>query len=193
VEAERTALCNERDEFIRAEKDAFFTKDNWQNQTECRSNNQQAKIMLSASRDILRVVCYHDDFEFSVVSDVAIPISAIFAIELKNSEVLEKYLRTELVPIVSSKNKSVVGRAVAGNLVFGPVGAVIGGVSGAKADISTKIEERKVEDERIRKGAPVLVIGTTHPDHPILKLSFASESSTEQWEYRLKAAKAANN
>lgn len=38
---------------------------------------------------------------------------------------------------ITSKNKSVVGRGIAGDILFGPVGAMLGGMSGAKADIKT--------------------------------------------------------
>ncbi|AQW28473.1 TPA: hypothetical protein I9063_002877 [Clostridium perfringens] len=38
---------------------------------------------------------------------------------------------------ISSKSKSVVGRGIAGDLIFGPVGAVLGGMSGAKTDIKS--------------------------------------------------------
>lgn len=39
---------------------------------------------------------------------------------------------------IKSKKKSVVARGVAGDLLFGPVGAIIGGMSGAKTEIETK-------------------------------------------------------
>lgn len=41
---------------------------------------------------------------------------------------------------IETKKKSVLARGIAGDILFGPVGAVLGGMSGAKADIKQKNE-----------------------------------------------------
>lgn len=41
---------------------------------------------------------------------------------------------------IETKSKSVIGRGIAGGLIFGPVGAIIGGISGTKQDIKSNDE-----------------------------------------------------
>lgn len=38
---------------------------------------------------------------------------------------------------IESKSKSVIGRGIAGEILFGPVGAMLGGMSGSKTDIKS--------------------------------------------------------
>lgn len=55
---------------------------------------------------------------------------------LKYSQIkaVEDFTETEII----EKNKSVVGRAVGGGIVFGPLGAIIGGMSGTGKKTKTK-------------------------------------------------------
>jgi len=190
--AEQRAIRIKEDELRLAQKNAFFAdlQTEWPHRSECSFQNEVSQILLNSNRDAFRLISYLDDDAFLVITDLTVPLEKVFSVEVKTPEIVEKYYRTELVPIVTSKKKSVIGRAIVGEALLGPLGAVVGGMSGARADISTRVEERKVEDERIRKGSPILVIGTTDPDTPVLKVTFLSEQTTEQWEFRLRAAKA---
>lgn len=73
--------------------------------------------------NMVNVLLHDDHLELSV------PIQKIHPITLDYKKITDVYygFETEIV----SKNKSVIGRAAAGGIVFGSVGAVIGAVSGS--------------------------------------------------------------
>jgi len=58
-----------------------------------------------------------------------IPNESIISVEIVNEENIKE------------KNKSVVGRGVAGGVIFGPIGIMLGGLSG----VGTKQEKEKIE------------------------------------------------
>lgn len=72
--------------------------------------------------NMINVVLHDDHLELSV------PIPKTQPITLRYSQITDVYygFETEIV----EKSKSVIGRAAAGGLVFGPVGAVVGAISG---------------------------------------------------------------
>lgn len=56
-----------------------------------------------------------------------------YYVGIKNDDIIEITLENE-EQIYQHKEKSVFGRAIIGGLVFGPVGAIIGGMSGMKGE-----------------------------------------------------------
>lgn len=74
------------------------------------------------ANNMVNVVLYDDHLEISV------PIPKILPITLSYSQITDVYYGVEMQ--IVEKNKSVIGRAAAGGLVFGPIGAVVGAVSG---------------------------------------------------------------
>lgn len=114
------------------------------------------------TKDLMYDVALYDDY---------LTIKVAFGKQeatLKYSQITDVFygLETEIV----EKNKSVIGRAVAGGLIFGGIGAVVGGISGtgtkAKKErhfyfiisyVSSDGEDKFIqfEDTRLYKGAKV--------------------------------------
>lgn len=61
--------------------------------------------------------------------ELSVPLSKFPPITLQYSQITDVYygVETEII----EKSKSVIGRAAAGGLVFGPIGAIVGAVSGS--------------------------------------------------------------
>jgi hypothetical protein len=171
-----------------ARKESFFAGiKGWPLRVPCLISGSPSLLMLDPAMKSLRTVSYVDD-EFRVQADATIPLADIFSVEVQRTEVMEDYYRTELVPVVSSKKKSPVARSVVGWALLGPVGALVGAASGTRADIPTDVQERKVLDQRKRVGPAVLVLGTTNPLHPMIKISLESDHAVEEWKFRIKGA-----
>ncbi|RKI45676.1 hypothetical protein D7V67_15665 [Clostridium paraputrificum] len=111
------------------------------------------------------VVVTHNDSEI-VINEVKIGLfkkDIVKTFRIKFENVLDVIVASKKEII--EKNKSVIGRGATGALLFGPVGAIIGGMSG----IGKK-------QKRIKKG-PYLVISYKNRDGEIGNITFDAESS----------------
>jgi hypothetical protein len=75
-------------------------------------------------------------------------------------------------------------------VLLGPAGLVIGAASGLNGKIETNVEERRIAEKVSELGAPQLIIGTSDPQRPVLKLKFDDPEVASEWMYRIRGAQA---
>jgi len=150
-----------------------------------------ATTIIALKKDF-RAVCIvsyevGDVFSAGVVKDI--PIEQIISCELQRENIVEKFYRTELVPVSQSNKRSPVGRAVVGGLLLGPAGLVMGAASGLGGKTTITTKEIQVRDERVVEGPPVLVLSTVNEQNDRFKIRFAEDALAEHWEHQIRAAR----
>ncbi|MFD0850616.1 hypothetical protein [Sphingosinicella xenopeptidilytica] len=94
---------------------------------------------------LLRIVQFiENDEDFQILNDQTIAVNQIMSMNIASPKYQSTEYYKQAIPIVSSEpKKSVVGRSVVGGALFGPAGAIVGGMTGLNNAISTKVEERE--------------------------------------------------
>jgi hypothetical protein len=110
--------------------------------------------------------------------------ASTFKIPLKN--ILDTILTTE--DELLEKSKSVIGRGVAGGLLFGPAGLLLGGLSGIGKKRTSKktylyiVSYVSADDEQIKNitfAMPLLMLGVTRKFDNLLKKKLDSTTPSE--------------
>jgi hypothetical protein len=101
---------------------------------------------------------------------------------------MSSQLVTERQPVVVQQRKSPVGRALIGGIALGPIGAIAGAASGLNGKSTIKYVEKTVRKEVETEGPKLLVVGTSDPAQPMLKIMAPRDDVTEEWLHRLRAA-----
>lgn len=118
------------------------------------------------------------------------PLSSIRIIKTAQGETtVTRHVRRDREITEPGKAKSPIKRAVVGGLVLGPVGAVVGAVSGIAASPGTqKTIIEYVAKEEVVKSTPYLIIEHADVVNPILHLEVNSMGDAELWRTRIEAA-----
>lgn len=130
-------------------------------------------LSVKAGRSELRVVQISSSVEkFELTIDRTIPFSDIRTVEFVQDDKRETYRRAVTTPVALAKNKSAIGRGLAGGVLLGPAGLLLGAASALTPE--TKIVEHKSSElaERTVKGPPMLVITTRDRENPFIRLQF---------------------
>ncbi len=101
-------------------------------------------------------------------------------------QVLKTVSRKETTALAVPKNKSAIGRGVAGALVLGPVGAVLGAASALTPETRIVEHEHQRQSEIMVDGKPILVVETSSLTRPIVKIEFEKLIDAESWLVVLK-------
>lgn len=197
---ESTRLKKEAEEAKRAEvqrqKQAFWEgMTGWDFRSEGRMMNVSGQpncfFASGAEGRLLRIVQFiENNEEFKITDDKTISVNKIMSMNIASPKynVTEHY--KQAVPVVSSEpKKSVVGRSVVGGALFGPAGAIVGGMTGLNNTVSTKIEEREFSRKVERTGNPQLIMSTTDPHNPVFKIEFRPPSLADEWMFRIRGFK----
>jgi len=173
-------------------KDNYFTelRTVWSAQNECVVNLVPAIFAMNNNCSAISIMPYVLGEIFEALPPIHFSLESVFSAEVRWKELKETFFRTEVVPISSTNKRSPVGRALVGAVLLGPAGLVIGAASGLGGKTTITSQERKVLDERIVKGKPTLVIGTTDPNFPVVEVSFRSDNVPDHWLGQIRAAKA---
>lgn len=165
-----------------ADRDAFFeSQELFTEQASGRSPGRMlAKLLLGKAA--ARLVEYHLDGGFTIVNDQSVSSGEMLSVAITNPLVSDAWYRTEYVP--KQKQRSVIGRAAVGGVLLGPVGAVVGAISGLDG-ASRGVEERLTLQARMVPGPPHLVITTTSHICPVLEIELDDHDATVRWLARL--------
>jgi hypothetical protein len=156
----------------------------WPFATACRMNGVEIDLLMDPDAQKLLFLLLRGATSFSPKNVYELAAADITDVYLEKRVITETRKRTEEVITPRPNNKSTVGRAVVGGVLLGPVGAMVGAASSMKAP-PPKIEQRTIEETIERDGVPLIVIATTDPARPLLKLDLTQKAPTEEWHARL--------
>ena len=159
----------------------------WPFATACRMNGVEVDLLMNAAADRIRIFPSRGATTFSPSNVYELAAADITDVHLEKQIINETRKRTEDVITPRRNNKSTVGRAVAGGVLLGPLGAMVGAASSMKAP-PPKIEKRTIEEKVEREGVPLIVISTRDPARPLLKLDLTQKGPAEEWHARLVGA-----
>lgn len=181
-EVERNAALNAQDDFFgeaRAE---------WPLQTPIRS---KGRAMLMATQHVsrLRLQYFENEGAFEAGAIREFDVKALRTVEIRETFRTRKVEKVDHVPISFSNNRSSVGRAVAGGLIAGPTGAMVGAASGLGG--KHKIEHKKVTtyEERQERAPAMLVLGVNDIENPLVKIHFEADGEADTWRHRIDMAR----
>lgn len=103
--------------------------------------------------------------------------------------VLTTSVKQEREVIEPGKSKSSIKRAIVGGIVLGPVGAVVGAVSGIGTHQPTiRTVSEYIPQTKAIDGDPYLITECDDLSEPILELKMPSLTDAENWRARIEAA-----
>ena len=110
-------------------------------------------------------------------ADFTLPITRVVSVELiKNEQV---YTQSATV----TRKKGAIGRAVAGELLFGGVGAVVGAVSAGSTSTTLGAERRDYQSSE-------LVFGLADLNRPVVRFIHNDHAEADRWLHRVRSAMA---
>lgn len=170
------------------EATSLFT--GWSHITPAQINGSSGVFALSENGLLVRYLTYDDTkADFEKRKDRTFAARSVLSLDVVIPDVTKTRTNYERVAEPVQKNRSVVGRAAVGGVVLGPLGAVVGGMTGLQPN--TKIVERTVKKTETyqTKGPSVLVIGLRDVSEPVLRVMFDPSKLSNEWWYRLNAAR----
>ncbi|WP_148650938.1 hypothetical protein [Sphingopyxis granuli] len=140
---------------------------------------------------LLRLIsCKKEQSSLTVSNDKTLSVEKIRSVSidrpLKNLNIAT---HVEKMPVAVGSNRSPVGRALIGGAIAGPVGALVGGMSGlgGKSEIEM-VETRRYHETIQYESYPKLVIVIDDLESPRHMFEFDSIKETNEWSARIFAA-----
>lgn len=164
----------------------------WKYISEARMMNAEGQphcaVMISENLILLKICEYRLDTKFDPSNPLIINVNQVLGINTAKPKITKRREKSVPVSIVENDPKSPIGRGLVGGALLGPAGLVLGAASGLNSKTSTSIQEHKVMEEYEINGDPQLIMGTSLPDRPVLKLKFEPPSLADEWMYRIRGA-----
>ncbi len=150
--------------------------------------NSNCVVMISTNLLLFQICEYSLSKEFCPTRSMVLNVKQIIGLNTARPRV--KKTRTKTVPmsIVGTNTKSPVARGLAGGVLLGPAGLVLGAASGLNSKVSTSVENHTVTEEYETDGEQQLIIGLSVAERPVLKLRFSPSTLADDWLYRLQGA-----
>jgi hypothetical protein len=193
---ETNALAAERLNFEREEKEriersrkAFLDSlSDWPVKANCKIEKRRCAALINANSTALRFITFSENGEPLIERVFQIAVKSIISMGMERPEIVTTVSDIQYVPVTIQKQKRPITRAVVGGALFGPVGAVVGAVSGVGGRIETKVEAHRTTRRKTLLGSSQLVLGTSDPNHICVKIEFDPVKLAEEWWYRIQAA-----
>jgi hypothetical protein len=153
------------------------------------ASGQPNCVFMMSDNDLLLQICsFETREEFLPGSPIVLNVNQVLGLNIAKPKITKTREKIVPVSIVENKRKSPVGRGLVGGALLGPAGLVLGAASGLNSKTSTKVEERTVTEQYETEGDPQLIIGTSIPDEPVLKIKFDPPSLADEWLFRIQGA-----
>lgn len=168
--------------------------DGWQFVCEAKimhiSGYPECFFMMSDNGLLLKMNEFERNVPLVVKENAYLNINQIISINTARPKITKSRKTSVPVSIVESKNKSPVARGLIGGAILGPAGIVIGAASGLNSKTTTRIENRDSYESYETQGDPQLIMGTTSPELPVLKLKFSAPELADEWMFRIRGLQA---
>ena len=141
----------------------------------------QDYLLMSADQTALRIVSANFNRESPIITDCIVHISDIVDSQIER----ESTTVTSMVTQTRTRSRNGIARAAVGELIAGPVGALVGATTAGSDSVGTMAGE-----QRTIYGASRLLITTTDPAKPLHKLDMPDYTPAEVWLHRIRGAMA---
>jgi Tfp pilus assembly protein PilX len=203
-QAENKALSNQKlreaeaalEHFEKALADAVETRtrDRWKFVSKGKlmhiQGQPQCLAMMSDNGLIVRFEEVVDDNGFATKEPISLNLNQIVSLDTASPTITKSRKTSVPVTVTETKQKSPVARGLVGSVLLGPAGLVLGAASGLNAKVTTKTENQTIYEKYESSGDPQLILGTSSPNHPVLKIKFDPPNLAEEWMFRIRGAQA---
>jgi len=152
-----------------------------------KSGQPPCLFMTSENGQLIQFMEYSIAEKFHSSDPQFLSINQVISLNIARPDVTDSRKKTVHLPITESQEKSPVARGLAGGAIMGPAGLILGAASGLNSRTKTRIETKTVYEQYEKKGDPQLIVGTSSPDVPVLKLKFDPPSLADEWMFRIRA------
>jgi len=118
----------------------------------------------------------------------AVPVTDIVSLSVEYAHKSKTVKQRERVPLAVRPKRSPVARALVGGVLAGPVGAMVGGMSGLSGGSDIKYGEVSRMEKVSYEGDPTIILDVDNLSRPQLSIKLESRRETDEWLSRLKAA-----
>lgn len=168
-------------------RDSLF--EGWAIAEKAKIDGKMGLVGLRADGSELRLVsCERDGVTIKVLHDEVLPFQKIVGVNFLQEMRSKVITHKETTPVAVGNGKSVGTRALAGALIAGPAGAIVGQASGLSGKSKIEHVETKRSETILVKGHPSLVIDVDDIARPMRCLVFDTEQQTKEWSSRLSTA-----
>jgi len=161
----------------------------WQFKCQAVIDGEVGYLAMDGEGSNLRLVsCKKEETRLTVVADETIPLRSVTSIAIDQPNKTKTITHTETTPVAVGSGRSPVGRAVVGGLVAGPVGAVVGGLSGVGGKSKIEHVTTKRHETVYVKEHPKLIVRVDDLIRPRRIFVFETVRETNDWSARIFAA-----
>lgn len=137
---------------------------------------------------LLRILKITEAEPFGKISDQTLNVRAIVSMDVYIPKGTKVITHRDKVPVSVKEQRNTIGRAVVGGALMGPLGAVVGGVSGLGGKTNVEYHASYRTETIETSGKSQLVLGTNDINNPVIRIEFIPSNISNEWYYRIRAA-----
>lgn len=168
-------------------RDSLF--EGWAIAERAKIDGTMGLVGLRADGSELRLVsCERSEVTIKILNDETLPIPQIVSVGISRDKRNKVITHKETTPVAVGTGKSAGTRALAGALIAGPAGAIVGQASGLSGKSKIKYVATQRSETISVDGHPYLVLETEDIERPLRTLIFDTEKQTKEWSSRIATA-----